>query len=517
MADLHTLSVLRPASSALLPALLTLSLALYQAPPKSPEEMTTQVISLPLPARSEESIFPATAQAGNLFCPVRKSNRFSALLLESIGIHSFHRKSKTLKLKMASRASSDDSLNIGGGGRRGGGNRHPAYELHRSFERDTHCTGMTGDTGMSLSEEREDADYGLSPDLAERLVKRTEMRVAQVVSSSSYVQRFCGLYQLPRFDRDDFELGELIAFGGFSNVYEVKQFNVDSELTEEPESRKQNYVVKHLNPKLAFNPKKLVVGAKDLVMEAHFLSALDHENIIKLRGWSAAGIGGFTATGRADGFFLILDRLTLTLAKKISCWREDAKTRKGLMKGRNSDKNRLFQERLKAGVDVCSAVAYLHERRILFRDLKPANVGFDHDDVLKIFDFGLAVEIPYHADPDTTFKLAGNTGTSRYMAVEVIRKEPYNLRADVFSYSILLWEIMALTKPYEGLMGNQVKESVSIFGERPSVPRSWPVAIRRLLRRGWSESISNRPTMDEILKTLTKVLETSVKSSGKLF
>lgn len=375
---------------------------------------------------------------------------------------------------------------------------------------------MTGDTGISLSEEREDADYGLSPDLAERLVKRTEMRVAQVVASSSYVQRYCGLYQLPRFDRNDFELGDLIAFGGFSNVYELKQFLVDSELTEEPESPKL-YVVKHLNPKLAYNPKKLVVGAKDLVMEAHFLSALDHENIIKLRGWSAAGIGGFAATGRADGFFLILDRLSLTLAKKISYWREEAKTRKGLMSGRNSEKNRLFQERLKSAIDVASAVTYLHERRILFRDLKPANVGFDVDEVLKIFDFGLAVEIPYHADPGTTFKLAGNTGTSRYMAVEVIRKEPYNLKADVFSYSILLWEIMALAKPYEGLMGNQVKESVSIFGERPSVPRSWPVAIRRLLRRGWSDSISNRPTMDEIYKTLTKVLEASVKSSGKLY
>ena len=402
-------------------------------------------------------------------------------------------------------------------GGRSGHRTHPSYELHRSFDRDTHCTGMTGDTGVSLSEEREDADYGLSPDMAERLVKRTEMRVAQVVASSSYVQSSCGLYQLPRFDREDFEIGDLIAFGGFSNVYEIAHFKVESELTEEPEGSTQKYVIKHLNPKLAFNPKKLVVGAKDLVMEAHFLSALDHVNIIRLRGWAAAGIGGFAQTGRADGFFLILDRLNLTLAKRISYWREEAKARKGLMKGRSSEKNRLFQERLQTSVDVAAAVVYLHERRILFRDLKPANVGFDYDGVLKIFDFGLAVEIPYHADPETTFKLAGNTGTSRYMAVEVIRKEPYNLSADVFSYSILLWEIMALTKPYEGLLGNQVKESVSLFGERPSVPRSWPVAIRRLLRRGWSESISNRPTMDEIHKTLSKVLEASIKSTGKLF
>merc|ERR1712232_720421 len=300
--------------------------------------------------------------------------------------------------------------------------------------------------------------------------------------------------------------GGLIAFGGFSNVYEVTKFNVDSELTEDPDSENRRYVIKHLNPKLAFNPKKLVVGAKDLVMEAHFLSALDHKNIIRLRGWSAAGIAGFSAAGRADGFFLVLERLQLTLAKRISYWREEAKQKKSLIKGRNAAKNELFQERLQAAVDVASAVLYLHERRILFRDLKPANIGFSSEGVLKIFDFGLAVEIPFHADPDTTFKLAGNTGTSRYMAVEVIRKEPYNLKADVFSFSILLWEIMALSKPYDGLLGHQVKESVSVFGERPSVPRSWPVAIRRLLRRGWSESITNRPDMDEIHKTLVKTL-----------
>jgi len=273
--------------------------------------------------------------------------------------------------------------------------------------------------------------------------------------------------------------------------------------------------VKHLNPKLSFNPKKLVVGAKDLVKEAHFLSALDHENIIKLRGWSSAGIAGFSATGRADGFFLILDRLAMTLAKKISLWREEAKVRKSLIKGRSSSKNALFCERLNVAIDVAGAVKYLHDRRILFRDLKPANVGFDKTGIVKVFDFGLAVEIPIHSDPETTFKLAGNTGTSRYMAVEVIRKDPYNLKADIFSYSILLWEIMALCKPYDGLLGHQVKESVSIFGERPTVPRSWPVAIRRLLRRGWADSISNRPTMDEVHKTLVKVHEASLKSSGK--
>jgi serine/threonine protein kinase len=70
--------------------------------------------------------------------------------------------------------------------------------------------------------------------------------------------------------------------------------------------------------------------------------------------------------------------------------------------------------------------------------LKPANIGFDEEGVLKIFDFGLAVELPEESDINSTFNLAGNTGTSRYMAIEVIRKYPYNCKADVFSYSILV-------------------------------------------------------------------------------
>ena len=158
-----------------------------------------------------------------------------------------------------------------------------------------------------------------------------------------------------------FVLGDLIAFGGFSNVYAISHFKVDSELTEEPEQENKEYVIKHLNPKLAFNPKKLVVGAKDLVMEAHFLSALDHDNIIKLRGWSAAGIAGFSTAGRADGFFLILDRLSMTLAKKIAYWREEKKQQKtGLLKRGNSLKGESLAERLLVAINAANAVKYLH-------------------------------------------------------------------------------------------------------------------------------------------------------------
>lgn len=373
-------------------------------------------------------------------------------------------------------------------------------------------------SGMSMSEDG-DVDYELPQDVAERLVKRTELRVSQVISQSKFVQENCSLYELPRFTREDMEIGPMIAYGGFSNVHEIESFKVDTDLTKGEMSEKR-YIIKHLNPKLAFNPKKLVVGAKDLVMEAHFLSSLDHGNIIRLRGWSTAGVGGFASTGRADGFFLLFDRLASTLSKRIAQWREESKRRVKssiINNNRSSARMQLFNERIKTAIDISSAISYLHDKRVLYRDLKPANVGFDAEDQLKIFDFGLAVELPASDDPNQTYNLAGNTGTSRYMAVEVIRKQPYNCKADVWSFSVLLWELMALTKPYDGLVGHQVKECVSVFGERPSIPRSWPTNIRRLLRRGWSESIDERPTMDEVQDTLEKLLESTTKQSKSFF
>lgn len=381
----------------------------------------------------------------------------------------------------------------------------------------------TAHSGISLNSNGgdchgEDGDYLLPADVAERLVKRTEVRVQQVLNQSTFVHNNCRLYNLPRFERDDMEIGEMIAYGGFSNVHEIKSFKNETELIKpcpKDKSKQKEYIIKNLNPKLAMNPKKLVVGAKDLVMEAHFLSSLKHPHIIELRGWSAAGIAGFGETGRADGFFLIFDRLQETLSRRISSWRDKAKeTKKGsLIKSRTSMRMQLFAERVQVAVEIATAVEYLHSKRIIYRDLKPANIGFDKEGQLKIFDFGLAVELPEGSDPNSTFNLAGNTGTSRYMAVEVIRKHPYNCKADVFSFSILLWELMALCKPYDGLVGQQVKECVSVFGERPAIPRTWPTTLRRILRRGWCENLIDRPFIPEVKEVLVKLHEASSKTS----
>lgn len=96
--------------------------------------------------------------------------------------------------------------------------------------------------------------------------------------------------------------------------------------------------------------------------------------------------------------------------------------------------------------------------------------------------------------------------TSRYMAPEVINRRPYNSKADVYSFSILLWEMLSLSKPYGGMDGNEVKECVAHKGLRPKIPKEWPSQIRMILKYGFSKRPEERPTMAQIQQTLEKIL-----------
>ena len=72
---------------------------------------------------------------------------------------------------------------------------------------------------------------------------------------------------------------------------------------------------------------------------------------------------------------------------------------------------------------------------------------------------------------------------------------------------MLLHEIMALVKPFDKLTGKEVKEQVAVLGRRPVIDKSWPVAVRRLLRRGFSELPEIRPTMDDIQDQLEDLVD----------
>ena len=128
---------------------------------------------------------------------------------------------------------------------------------------------------------------------------------------------------------------------------------------------------------------------------------------------------------------------------------------------------------------------------------------------IKLFDLGLVKELhPEARDPNGNWKMS-MAGTPRYMSPECGLYKPYNLSADVYSFSMLLWEIISLRQPLKGFNYSQLKKEVFHQEYRPPLKKVWHRGLRSLISVGWHHNPSKRPSMDEIydkLRTLYTVL-----------
>lgn len=88
------------------------------------------------------------------------------------------------------------------------------------------------------------------------------------------------------------------------------------------------------------------------------------------------------------------------------------------------------------------------------------------------------------------------------MAPEVAQVIPYGFSADVYSYGILVWEMMTLKPAFYNFTRARHFKEVIVEGKRPKIPRSWPYVERNLLERCWAPRPSDRPTFQAVCQLI---------------
>lgn len=201
--------------------------------------------------------------------------------------------------------------------------------------------------------------------------------------------------------------------------------------------------------------------------------------------------------------FLLIDRLYGTLETKIEAWEKELAMHQGCCGSskNNSATQELLKERLLVSYDLTAAFNYLHGLRLVYRDIKPENIGFDIRGDVKIFDFGLckSLEKKNKVKNGYGYNLTKTTGSIPYMAPEVALGKPYGKECDVFSFGILLWEILSLEWAFNGFNTKEYIVRVCKHNERlPIQGGSWPVIMRTIIQEAWDEDPQKRPTMKRI-------------------
>ncbi|KAK6119166.1 hypothetical protein DH2020_047098 [Rehmannia glutinosa] len=161
-------------------------------------------------------------------------------------------------------------------------------------------------------------------------------------------------------------------------------------------------------------------------------------------------------------------------------------------------------------LDIARGMAYLHSEPnvVIHRDLKPRNVllvntSADH---LKVGDFGLSKLIRVQHSHDV-YKMTGETGSYRYMAPEVFKHRKYDKKVDVFSFAMILYEMLEGEAPMSNYEPYEAAKYLA-DGHRPMLrAKGFIPELRELTEQCWAADMNQRPSFLEILRRLERIKE----------
>ena len=169
-----------------------------------------------------------------------------------------------------------------------------------------------------------------------------------------------------------------------------------------------------------------------------------------------------------------------------------------------------LHEIIRYALGVAMGLDYLHKINIIHRDIKTANLLLDENNVVKIADFGVA-----RIQPSDGSTMTAETGTYRWMAPEVIAHQFYNEKADVYSFGVMVWELMSGGEvPYPGYTPLQAAVGVVQRGLRPTISSTCNPVVAQVMQHCWAANPTERPSFEQIIGLLKNV-DCPRESDGK--
>ncbi|KAK3802519.1 hypothetical protein RRG08_033179 [Elysia crispata] len=282
----------------------------------------------------------------------------------------------------------------------------------------------------------------------------------------------------PCYTMDDWEVDRSkirtireIGQGSFGMVYE----GIATGLGDDP-NEEIRVAVKTVNDRAGFNDRR------EFLKEATTMKAFDCYHVVKLLG--------VVSTGQPA--LVIMELMALGDLKNY------------LREHRPDEENPdvtppCLQDILQMAGEVADGMAYLADKKFVHRDLAARNCMVAEDKTVKIGDFGMTRDVY-----ETDYYRKGGKGMLpvRWMAPESLKDGMFSSMSDVWSYGVVIWEMVTLAaQPYQGLSNDQVIKFIT-DGSTMDMPENCPVEMAYLMKRCWAKRIKHRPTFKEILAYL---------------
>ncbi|KAG9449376.1 hypothetical protein H6P81_009341 [Aristolochia fimbriata] len=282
--------------------------------------------------------------------------------------------------------------------------------------------------------------------------------LAQALMDSRYPTEGLKNYDEWTIDLRKLNMGMAFAQGAFGKLYKgtYNGEDVAIKILERPEN----------------SPERAQLMEQQFAQEVMMLATLKHPNIVRFIGACRKPMVWCIVTEYAKG----------------------GSVRQFLMRRQN--RSVPLKLAVKQALDVARGMAYVHGLSFIHRDLKSDNLLIASDKSIKIADFGVArIEVQ-------TEGMTPETGTYRWMAPEMIQHRPYNQKVDVYSFGIVLWELITGMLPFQNMTAVQAAFAVVNKGVRPIIPHDCLPVLGEIMTRCWDANPDVRPPFTEVVRML---------------